>query len=152
MVCDDSTFLWIRDWRPQRFFTVEALEGALRDQLRRMIGRKLDEVWVVWDLDSNEWFCDAPVLLVVDGQQLEVSVHNLDELHVSLDAIDRSAPFGWVDEPQLNFDLEWRCNPSLVPGSILGQTVTGFGAGEYAFELADFVGTLPWVLVSLEVT
>lgn len=145
---DDSTFLWVRDWKPQSFFTAEAVGASLGDRLKAMVGLRLDEVWLAWDVGADEWFCDAPVLLVVGGQQLEVSVNQLNELCISFNAIDRSAPFGWQDS---DFDLKWRRNPAIVPHSVLGRTVAGFGAMEYAFGLADFVGTLPWVLVSLEV-
>lgn len=109
----------------------------------------LDQIWVAWDRVTNDWFCDIPVILVIGGLQLEVSVHKLDELYLSFDAIDRSAPFGWADDGE--WDLEWRCNPPIVERTVLGRRVTGFGSAEYAFQLADFVGTLPWVLVSLEV-
>lgn len=150
-VCDESTFLWIRDWKPDSFFTAEEVEVCLAGRLHALVGRTLEEVWVVWDVTADEWFCDAPVLLVVGGCQIEVSVHQIDELCVSFDAIDRSAPFGWLDDPEFHFDLDWRCNPAIVPESVIGRRVVGFGAAEYAFELADFVGTRPWVLVSFEV-
>ncbi|MEV4664413.1 hypothetical protein AB0J85_20985 [Micromonospora echinofusca] len=39
---------------------VEAAHGA---RLAALAGRTLSHVWLVWDLDGDEWFADCPVLL-----------------------------------------------------------------------------------------
>lgn len=145
---EETTFLFVRSYAPDAYRSAAELEAALGNDLESFVGEKLDDIWLVWDVEGNEWFCDAPVILGVAGKQIEVSAHKLDELYVSIDGIDRRLPLGWPDDNILQ--LEWRRNPSIVPEALLGRTILGFGAAELAFDLADFVGTSPWVLVSFE--
>jgi hypothetical protein len=145
---DASTFLFVRNWQPHLFQTAGQIERELHAELEALVGRTLDAVWVVWDHAHDEWFSDAPVVFEFGDRRLEVAVNKVDELYLSCDAIDFEQDLGWPDDDL--FDLRWLRNPPFIPASHLGRRVSRFGASEYAFQLSEYVGTLPWVLVSFE--
>ncbi|MGY5135480.1 hypothetical protein ACWGJW_24305, partial [Streptomyces nigrescens] len=78
-------------------------------RLRGLSGRTLTRVWVVWDLQDDEWFCDCPVLFDFDGEQVEINHRKFDDLSLTWNTIDPTRPVRWPD-----FDLQWR--PEPLPG------------------------------------
>ncbi|MCQ4045980.1 hypothetical protein ACFOSC_19930 [Streptantibioticus rubrisoli] len=84
-------------------------------RLRGLVGRTLTKVWLVWDLEDDEWFCDCPVLLDFDGEQVEINHHKFDDLSLTWNTIDPGCPVQWPD-----FDLQWRCWPTPELRAALG--------------------------------
>ncbi|MFG2495735.1 hypothetical protein ACGFSD_32510 [Streptomyces caniferus] len=78
-------------------------------RLRGLAGRTLTNVWMVWDLQDDEWFCDCPVLFDFAGEQIEVNHHKFDDLSLTWNTIDPRHPVRWP-----GFDLQWR--PEPLPG------------------------------------
>ncbi|UWE11061.1 hypothetical protein [Actinacidiphila bryophytorum] len=78
-------------------------------RLRGLAGRTLTRVWMVWDLEDDEWFCDCPVLFDFDGQQVEVNHQKLSDLSLTWNTIDPASPVRWP-----GFALQWRPDP--LPG------------------------------------
>jgi hypothetical protein len=89
-------------------------------RLRGLAGRTLTRVWVVWDRQDDEWFCDCPVLFDFEGEQVEINHHKFDDLSVTWNTIDPSGPVRWQ-----GFDLQWRIEP--LPGlhAVRGQSLKG---------------------------
>ncbi|WP_030985719.1 hypothetical protein [Streptomyces sp. NRRL S-1813] len=75
-------------------------------RLRGLAGRTLTRVWMVWDVEDDEWFCDCPVLFDFDGEQVEVNHHKFDDLSLTWNTIDTGRPVRWP-----GFDLRWRPEP-----------------------------------------
>ncbi|WP_327687296.1 hypothetical protein [Streptomyces sp. NBC_00467] len=96
----------IEGYRPRWLTSHNAVVREHGPRLRALAGRPLTGVWMVWDLQDDEWFCDCPVLLDFDGAQMEINHHKLDDLSLTWNTIDPSRPVRWVD-----FDLEWRAEP-----------------------------------------
>ncbi|WP_411138081.1 hypothetical protein [Streptomyces sp. C10] len=63
-------------------------------RLRGLSGRTLTRVWVVWDLQDDEWFCDCPVLFDFDGEQVEINHHKFDDLSLTWKTIDPTVRSG----------------------------------------------------------
>ncbi|MFC4494919.1 hypothetical protein ACFPA8_12315 [Streptomyces ovatisporus] len=82
-------------------------EHGLR--LRGLVGRTLTRVWMVWDRQDDEWFCDCPVLFDFDGEQVEINHQKLDDLSLTWNTVDPARPLLWPE-----FDLQWR--PEPLPG------------------------------------
>ncbi|MGW6984226.1 hypothetical protein ACWGE1_33085 [Streptomyces sp. NPDC054932] len=76
------------------------------DRLRGLVGRTLTGVWVVWDRQDDEWFCDCPVLFDFEGERVEINHHKFDDLALTWNTIDPGAPVRWS-----GFDLQWRADP-----------------------------------------
>ncbi|MFD7447248.1 hypothetical protein [Streptomyces sp. NPDC059909] len=75
-------------------------------RLRGLAGRTLTSVWMVWDLQDDEWFCDCPVLFDFDGEQVEINHQKFDDLSLTWNTIDTRRPVQWLD-----FRLQWRPEP-----------------------------------------
>ncbi|MGW6014440.1 hypothetical protein [Streptomyces sp. NPDC055210] len=89
-------------------------------RLRGLAGRTLTGIWVVWDRQDDEWFCDCPVLFDFEGRQVEINHHKFDDLSVTWNTID---PRGAVRWP--GFDLQWRSEPLPALQTVRGQSLKG---------------------------
>jgi hypothetical protein len=72
-------------------------------RLAGLVGRRLAHVWLLWDLDADEWFADAPVLLDFDGEQLDIQHQKFDEVSTTWVTADPNKPVSFLE-----FDLAWR--------------------------------------------
>lgn len=88
---------------------VEAAHGA---RLAALAGRTLTHVWLVWDLDEDEWFADCPVLLDFAGEQVEVNHQKFDDLSITWNSVSPARPVTWPTSD--DFRLAWRAEP--LPG------------------------------------
>ncbi|WP_326791117.1 hypothetical protein [Streptomyces sp. NBC_00151] len=89
-------------------------------RLRGLAGRTLTRVWMAWDLQDDEWFCDCPVLFDFEGEQVEINHYKFDDLSLTWNTIDPGRPVRWP-----GFDLRWRTEP--LPGlrALRGQSLKG---------------------------
>ena len=101
--------LGIENYNPKFFSSTKDITAELGPKLKNLVGKKLLEVWIVWDTNDNEWFRDCPVVLNIEGTQLELCNAKTDELAVTFDAIDMSQNINWYDID--DFKLEWRKEP-----------------------------------------
>ncbi|GAB2851227.1 hypothetical protein GCM10022221_58300 [Actinocorallia aurea] len=120
------TYFGIPGHRPVWIAGARAIAAAHAARLRGLAGRRLDAAWVVWDLDDDTWFADCPVVFSFGGTQVEVNHQKFDELSITWDTIDVTAPIVEVD-PEVGFRLEWRrsADPRMVAlyGSPLTEAV-----------------------------
>ncbi|MBC9718781.1 hypothetical protein H9Y04_40265 [Streptomyces sp. TRM66268-LWL] len=103
------------------------LVRAHAHRLRGLAGRTLTCVWMVWDREDDEWFCDGPVLFDFDGEQVEINHQKFDDLSLTWNTVDPGAPVRWPD-----FDLQWRADP--LPGlpALRGLRLAGVELLEWA--------------------
>ncbi|MDQ7807286.1 hypothetical protein Q5425_26420 [Amycolatopsis sp. A133] len=78
----------IRGYQPRWLSGCQAITVAHGRRLRALVGRRLRHVWLLWDLDADEWFADGPVLLDFDGEQAEVNHYEFDDLSITWNTID----------------------------------------------------------------
>ncbi|WP_329117536.1 hypothetical protein [Streptomyces sp. NBC_01465] len=110
----------IKTYRPQWLSGIDAVKDAQGDRLRALVGRVLTGVWLVWDIESDEWFCDCPVLFEFEGEQTEINHTKFDDLSITWNSIDPEFSVYWVD-----FDLRWRQAPLPELKAVQGQTLLG---------------------------
>ena len=103
-----------------------------REKLLALVGSRLTNAWIVWNLDDDTWFADLPVVLQFDNDvQLELCWEKFDDLAVSWNTVDVSiAPTAWVTWP-----LEWRSRAHESLANAVGSVVTDVSVLEY------FLGT-----------
>jgi hypothetical protein len=114
-------------------------------RLAALAGLTLRHVWVVWDLDTGEWFTDAPVLLDFGATIVSLDHQKFDDVALTWDAVDPARP---IDDS--SFHLEWRPEalPELagLPGRVLhhvellewvgGRGDAATGSVAFGFDLA----------------
>lgn len=110
----------IGDYQPEWLHGRSEVVRAHGRRLRGLAGRALTRVWMVWDLQDDEWFCDCPVLFDFDGEQVEIVHHKFDDLSLTWNTIDAGRPVRWP-----GFDLQWRPEPLPELGALRGLPLKG---------------------------
>lgn len=112
--------LGIEGYEPQWCYDARRLAAAQRARCARIVGRRLDSAWLMWDAHRERWFAGGPVILTFGDVNIEVAHRKFDECAITWSQIDMSAPPYWP-EPGLG----WRpnCHPALqaVQGRRLRQ-------------------------------
>lgn len=98
----------ISGYQPQWHRGLAQVAATHGTRLAHLTGRTLTHTWLVWDNDADRWFPDAPVLLDFDGEQLEISHHNLDAVSVTWNTINPAIPVLW---PGTDLNLRWHDDP-----------------------------------------
>lgn len=136
----------IEDYQPCWLRGVNEILTAHGPRLAALTGQRLRHVWVVWDLDEDEWFTDAPVLLDFGTEQVELDHQRFDELSLTWNTMD---PTREITDPW--FHLQWRAEalPELatLPGQVLrdvellewcgGDVADGSVAVGFTFDVAQ---------------
>lgn len=111
--------LWQADtmdsWDPAYLTGYPAVVERHGARLSQLVGRRLTAAWLLWaEADADvPWFCDAPVVLDFEGEQVELDHRGGTELSITWNAIDRADASRWcaADEgpPAAGFGaLRWR--------------------------------------------
>lgn len=92
------------------FYSVSSdIINELGQELNKLIGKDIIDIWVVYDKKNNEWFKDCPIVLNVEGIKAELCAFKMEEFAITFNTIDMSEKLNWYDID--NFDLEWRKEP-----------------------------------------
>ena len=144
-------FWGIHDYRPQ--WSKQA--GELREHLRAIradfTGRPIHAVWTLWDVENDEWFNDAPVIVDVGGSRLEICATKLDEMSVSVNTIDIAKPVFWCsDEDDGEPAMRWTDRIHSCLTGVASQRIESFCIMEYRIDsgLQDMLG-LNWVVAGI---
>jgi hypothetical protein len=97
----------ISGYEPAWLTGIGPVTAAYTGRLAELAGRTLSSGWLVWDLDDDEWFADAPVVLDFEGTRVEINHWKHDELSLTFNSIDPHQPVRWTGSP---FHLAWRDN------------------------------------------
>ncbi|PZT91118.1 MAG: hypothetical protein DI630_29895 [Gordonia sp. (in: high G+C Gram-positive bacteria)] len=99
-----------------------------------MVGEKIAGIWVVWNLESDEWFADLPVVVQLkSGRRLEVCWEKFDDLSITWNTIDTNV----TPRARVEWPLERR-RDALPPFSpVVGATVREFAATRSPFTMQN---------------
>jgi hypothetical protein len=122
------TYFDIRGYQPHWLNGLREITAAHGPRLGVLTGRCLTDVWLAWDLDDDEWFADAPVLLNFEGEQVEINHQKFDDLSVTWNSVDPVGHATWSfppgDKPDVHaFHLGWRRDARPELGELRGQVL-----------------------------
>ncbi|HEU5111092.1 MAG TPA: hypothetical protein VFT95_21330, partial [Micromonosporaceae bacterium] len=93
-------------YEPQWHHSAKALAAAHRARFTRLLGRRLDGAWLMWDVETGSWHAHGPVVLGFGDTNVEVAHRKFDECAITWDQIDLTAAPDW---PALRGEaLDWR--------------------------------------------
>jgi hypothetical protein len=95
--------LGLEGYEPQWHHNARALAAAHRARFARVVGRRLDGAWQIWDVSAGSWHAHGPVILGFGDVNVEVAHRKFDECAITWNQIDMSMP---PDLPGLT--LDWR--------------------------------------------
>lgn len=99
----------IENYNPHFYSDSTDIITQLGQELKKLIGKEILDIWVVYDTNNNEWFKDCPIVLNVEGIKLELCASKINEFAITFNTIDMSKKLSWYD--MCNFDLDWRKEP-----------------------------------------
>ncbi|GAB3406641.1 hypothetical protein [Flindersiella endophytica] len=115
----DAFDFGIAGYRPRWMTGLAAVRAACGARLGKLAGQRLTRSGVVWDLDADEWFADAPVFLDFGGEQVELNHQKFDELSITWNTGDPAAPIAWAADAGLQ--LAWRDDVPPELAALRGQ-------------------------------
>lgn len=121
----------IEGYQPLWLHGRDAIAAAHGRRLAALTGHLLRHVWLVWDLDADEWFADGPVLLDFGADQVEVNHQKFDDLSITWNSADPSRPVIWPTSD--SFHLAWRPEPLPLLAPLSGQKL-------HRVELLEWLG------------
>jgi hypothetical protein len=99
---------------------IKFIEGH-GDKLRSLIGLNIDKVWTVHKAQNGEFWADCPIIIGVEGKQLEFCSFKDNKIAVTWDEIDLGEKLDWYGNQELN--LEWRRNAIENIAHIIGKAI-----------------------------
>lgn len=124
----------IPDFNPRLIHSTQELKSVHGQALARLLGQTIERTWVLWNHYSDSWWTEWPVILKINGKQLEVFVWDMDKIGLTWDAIDVTAPLYEGSDGAGDY-LEWREDalPELI--QVRGQRIREISAVEYRFSM-----------------
>ncbi len=127
-------------------------------QLRALLGRTLDALWVAWDGSRDAWFSDEAVVLQVGETRVEVVCWRVGDIVLSWNAIDLARTPAWVTSWDRERKLCWRRDALGSVAAALGQSISAIHVLEHRsrarglWDGAHPSGAEAWLLHGLEFT
>ncbi|MCE7009990.1 hypothetical protein LWC34_45365 [Kibdelosporangium philippinense] len=126
----------IQGYRPRWLNGLPAIAVAHDLRLQSLVGRHLRYAWLLWDLDADEWFADAPVLLDFDHEQVEINHQKFDDLSITWNTIDPMGQQAWTygdwgHYDDFVFQLAWRHDAQAQLATLQGQQLQEVKLLEY---------------------
>ncbi|WP_020578747.1 hypothetical protein [Actinopolymorpha alba] len=106
----------ISGYQPRWLIGLPSISAEHGRRLRSLVGRRLTQTWLVWDLNDDEWFVDCPALLDFDGERVEINHNKFDEVSITWNSADPRQPVTWPSFDDYHPRLAWRNDtpPELV--------------------------------------
>lgn len=100
--------LGILNYKPDFQTSTAAFLEKYQDTLKSFEGSIIISIHVVWDLEHDEAFLDAPAIIQTDKGQIVLAATYLDHFSMTINNIDMNLPINWFDAPESE-QYEWRC-------------------------------------------
>jgi hypothetical protein len=108
----------IQGYRPRWLNGRDSITAAHGPRLAGLAGLTLQRAWLVWDLDADEWFTDAPVLMDFGAEQVEIDHQKFDDVSITWNTIDPSRA---IEDSY--FHLAWHAEPLPPLAELPGQAL-----------------------------
>ena len=112
--------LGISGFEPAWLAGLDTVWQAYGERLARLVGRKLASVDLVYFAEDGSWYADCPVILDFSGERVEICHQKFDDLSITWNTIDQSAPIAGWDEA--DFSPQWRSGEHVLD-SLVGGVV-----------------------------
>jgi hypothetical protein len=122
----------IHDYQPQWLNGRKNITNAHAARLAGLVGHALNHMWLVWDLDADQWFTDAPVLLDFGIDQVEIDHQKFDDLSITWNTVDPTRAM-----EDIHFHLAWRPEPLPQLQALPGRTLESVELLEWASDGHD---------------
>jgi len=112
--------LGIKNYNPKFYTEPPHIIRDYKVRLDKLKGKKIEEIWVVWNQDDDEWFNNLPVIIKIGDCQLELCAFKTDEFAVSFDEINMSNE---IDYFGTGIVLKWEKNKLIEFDKCISQRI-----------------------------
>jgi hypothetical protein len=124
--------LGIPNYEPNFFDRTDIFIKVFGDQLAKTIGLTLEDYWLMWQTQENEWYNDGPVILKIANSQFEFTAYKLDEFSLTFDQIDLNKKLDWYGAGD-DIPLTWKNKGNSDINKLIGRKITGINIIAYNF-------------------
>jgi len=108
----------------QSVSTLPELLDQHAQQLAALVGQRLVQTWIPWDLAEQTRFVDESIVLVFSESALSVAFSKLSDVMLSWDGACLDRPPATVADWSFGFNLEWRQPTDGPLSAVAGSTLT----------------------------
>lgn len=112
--------LGIPGFLPRWLTGLNAIKTAHGERLGSLVGRHLTGADLVYLIEDGSWYADCPVVLDFEGERVEICHQKFDDVSITWNAIDCSAPIGGWDEAD-DFTPVWRAGDRPIADFVGGE-------------------------------
>ncbi len=70
-----------------KYTSSEGLIDRESPHFSNIIGKDIQNIWVVWELNDDKWYSDCPVILELDNQLLLINNYNECSIDIGWNAL-----------------------------------------------------------------
>jgi hypothetical protein len=112
----------IQKYKPNFFQEAGAFNKVHGNTLSALIGKSIDDYWLMWKTKEDEWLSDGPVILKINNRQFEFTVYQLSDFSLTIDQIDLDQQPDWYGAGD-EIPLTWKSHSSSDIDKILGLPI-----------------------------
>ena len=114
--------LGITSYKPKFHNNGDSFKNEFEKTLAKLIGKKIERYWLMWDLNQNEWLADGPVVIEINGQRFEFTAYQLDDFSLTINSFELSEKLDWYGSGD-EMPLTWKENPKIELNKNLNKVV-----------------------------
>ena len=117
-------------WNPNWLDSTTSLSGAIEGY--RFLGERIEEVWTLWD--EEEWFNDAPVVLKIGKNFVELCANKIGSYSFSMNTIDLGSEVYWCSNENEGQAMRWRKNMHEESKGLKNGVISEVGITQYLLD------------------
>ena len=129
--------LGIPTYKPKFHTKAESFKDEFDKTLSKLIGKRIDRFWIMWETNENEWQSDGPVILEIDGNRFEFTAYQLDEFSMTINSFELNEKLDWYGMGN-EMPLIWKENGITELTKNLNKSIIGINILTYNF-VSEFV-------------
>jgi hypothetical protein len=124
--------LGIPDYEPNFFDRTDTFINVFGNELAKTIGLTLEDYWLMWQTEDDEWYNDGPVILKIANRHFEFTAYNLDDFSLTFNQIDLNKKLDWYGTGD-EIPLVWKSKSNADINKLIGRKIMDINIIAYNF-------------------
>ena len=124
---------WIQGYKPEWVLDKAKAEELIAAWSRKWAGKSIEKTFVGWYKPDNSWYEDLPIILIIDGEQIEICWQQFDSLSITKNQIDVNNCISYDER------IPYRENALSALNKSIGKKVLSVKLGMSSMTLEDKV-------------
>jgi len=124
---------WIQGYNPDWVLNKNDAQNLIEVWADKLIGKVIDETYVGWYMPDNTWYEDFPIILMIDGQQIEICWQQFDSLSITNNQIILNNCISYDEK------VPYKKNAVKELNAVLGKKILNVKLGMSSMTIEDKV-------------